>query len=170
MMDRAEALLEHLRAVLAAPGVTYAEPPAPFSIPLILTCPRRPLASRARPERARDTDAVADLNYPAIRFVPAGVMGVPRALRALVAIAARVLAHRHVRAYRRRHPLDSARLACHEALACMRGFLRTAEARAAARPGGVLNPLDASVFGDRLCARFARITGVMPVLPAPTPP
>ena len=41
-----------------------------------------------------------------IRFVPAGVMGVPRALRGLVEIAARVLVVRHVSAYRRRHPLD----------------------------------------------------------------
>jgi hypothetical protein len=47
----------------------------------------------------------------------------------------------------------------------MRGFLRTAEARTAARPGAVLNPLDASEFGERLSARFARITGVVPVLP-----
>jgi aminoglycoside phosphotransferase (APT) family kinase protein len=99
----------------------------------------------------------------AIRFVPAAVMGVPRALRALVTIAAHVLAARHVSAYRRGHALDPARLAYHEALACMRGFLRTAEARAA---GGPLNPLDASVFGDRLGARFARITGVVPILPA----
>jgi aminoglycoside phosphotransferase (APT) family kinase protein len=98
----------------------------------------------------------------AIRFVPAGVLGVPRALRAPVTIAAHVLARRHVGAYRRRHPLDSTRLAYHEALACMRGFLRTAEARAAARPGVVLNPLDASVFGERLSRRFARITGVVP--------
>jgi aminoglycoside phosphotransferase (APT) family kinase protein len=102
-----------------------------------------------------------------IRFVPAGVMGVPRALRALVAMAAHVLAKRHVSAYRRRHPLDPARLAYHEALACMRGFLRAAEARAAAPLDGTLNRLDASVFGERLCGRFARITGVVPVLPAP---
>ena len=102
-----------------------------------------------------------------IRFVPPGVLGVPQALRGLVVLAARILAARHVSAYRRRQPLDAARLAYHEALACMRGMLRTAEARTAALPGTALNPLDASVFGDRLCARFARITGVVPVLPAP---
>jgi aminoglycoside phosphotransferase (APT) family kinase protein len=104
-----------------------------------------------------------------IRFIPVEVMGVPRALRAPVAIAARVLANRQVRGYRRRHPLDSARLAYYEALGCMRGFLRTAEARTAARAGAALNRLDASVFGERLCARFARITGVAPVLPAGSP-
>ena len=102
----------------------------------------------------------------AIRFIPAGVLGVPRALRRLVEIAARILAARHLAAYRRRHPLDPARLAYHEALACMRGILRTAEARAAGAP---LNALDASVFGDRLGARFARITGVVPILPPRTP-
>jgi hypothetical protein len=104
-----------------------------------------------------------------IRFIPAGVLGVPRALRAPVAVAAHVLANRHVHAYRRRHPLDRSRLAYHEALGCMRGFLRTAEARAAAQTGGALNRLDASVFGDRLCARFARLTGVVPILPARGP-
>ena len=98
----------------------------------------------------------------AIRFIPAGVLGVPRALRGLVEIAARVLSARHLAAYRRRHPLDPARLAYHEALACMRGILRTAEARAAGAP---LNALDASAYGDRLGARFARLTGVVPILP-----
>jgi aminoglycoside phosphotransferase (APT) family kinase protein len=101
----------------------------------------------------------------AIRFVPARVLRVPLGLRGGVEIAARVLAARHLAAYRRRYPLDAARLAYHEALACMRGILRTAEARAAARPGAVLNPLDASVFGERLCVRFARLTGVAPILP-----
>jgi aminoglycoside phosphotransferase (APT) family kinase protein len=101
-----------------------------------------------------------------IRFVPAGVLGVPPALRPLVETAARLIAGRYLAAYRRRHPLDAARLAYHEALACMRGFLRTAEARATAVPGTRLNPLDASVYGERLSARFARLTGVAPLLPA----
>jgi aminoglycoside phosphotransferase (APT) family kinase protein len=98
-----------------------------------------------------------------IRFVPPGVLGVPAALRGLVGIAARVLAARHLAAYRRRHPLDPARLAYHEALACMRGMLRVAEARAAGTP---LNALDASAFGERLCAHFTRLSGVVPTLPA----
>lgn len=102
-----------------------------------------------------------------IRFVPVGVLGVPPALRGLVEIAARVVFARYLRAYRRRHPLDAARLAYHEALACMRAILRAAEARATALPGARLNALDASVYGDRLCAHFARITGVIPILPPP---
>jgi hypothetical protein len=44
----------------------------------------------------------------------------------------------------------------------MRGILRSAEARLAGPP---LSALDASVFGDRQCARFARLTGVVPILP-----
>jgi aminoglycoside phosphotransferase (APT) family kinase protein len=99
-------------------------------------------------------------------LVPVGVLGVPPALRGLVAIAQRVLAARYVRGYRRRQPLDATRLAYHEALACMRGLVRTAEARLAPIGESGVNPLDASVFGERLAARFARITGVALRLPA----
>ena len=99
-------------------------------------------------------------------LVPVGLLGVPPALRGLVEVARRILVARYVRGYRRRQPLDAARLAYHEALACMRGLIRTAEARLAPIGESGLNPLDASVFGERLAARFARITGVTPRLPA----
>jgi len=98
-------------------------------------------------------------------LVPVGLLGVPPALRGMVEIARRILVARYVRGYRRRQPLDAARLAYHEALACMRGLVRTAEARLVATRESGLNPLDASPFGERLCARFARITGVAPSLP-----
>jgi aminoglycoside phosphotransferase (APT) family kinase protein len=99
-------------------------------------------------------------------FVPVGLLGVPPALRGPVEIARRILVARYVSGYRRRQPLEAARLAYHEALACMRGLVRTAEARLAPPGASALNPLDASVYGERLSARFARITGVPPRLPA----
>jgi len=45
----------------------------------------------------------------------------------------------------------------------MRGLVRTAAARAAAT--APMNPLDASSFGERLAARFARVSGVPVTLP-----
>src|SRR5207247_8286089 len=63
----------------------------------------------------------------------------------------------------------AARLAYYEALACMRGLVRTAEARLAPIGESGLNSLDASGFGEQLAARFARISGVMARLPAVTP-
>ena len=98
--------------------------------------------------------------------VPVGLLGMPPPLRSLVEIARSILVARYVSGYRRRGPLDAARLAHHEAVACMRGLVRTAEARLAVPGPSDANPLDASVFGERLAGRFARITGVTPVLPA----
>src|SRR5437899_11032892 len=99
-------------------------------------------------------------------LVPVGLLGVPPALRGLVEVARRLLVARYLRSYGGRQPLDAARLAYYEALACMRGLVRTAEARLAPIGESGLNPLDASGFGEQLAARFARITGVMPRLPA----
>ena len=100
-----------------------------------------------------------------LALAPLDVMGVPPVLRGVVDLARRIVALRYVAGYRRRQPLDHARLAYHEALACMRGLVRTAEMRLAARQGSELNPLDASTFGERLGARFAQITSVPPTLP-----
>jgi len=58
--------------------------------------------------------------------------------------------------------------AYYEAVACMRGLVRVWGARlAAAERRTPLDPLDASAFGERLGAHFARITGVHPILPPP---
>jgi aminoglycoside phosphotransferase (APT) family kinase protein len=98
-------------------------------------------------------------------LVPVGLMGVPPALRGIVDLARRVLAARYVAGYRRREPRGAIRLAYYEALACMRGMIRTAETRLAAARGSELSALDASSFGERLGARFGRLTGVAPALP-----
>jgi aminoglycoside phosphotransferase (APT) family kinase protein len=90
--------------------------------------------------------------------------------RWLMRAGLRLLLARYLGGYRRQRPLDPAGLAYYEALACMRGLVRTAESRtAAAGEGGPptpVNPLDASSFGDRLAARFAGLTGIAPALPA----
>ena len=104
-------------------------------------------------------------------LVPVGLMGVPPALSGLVEIARRILVARYLRGYRRRQRLDASRLAYYEAFACMRGLIRTAEARLAPTGMSGLNPLDASDFGERLGARFTRLTGVAVRLPpVPSPP
>ena len=59
--------------------------------------------------------------------------------------------------------VSSIHRAYYEAGACMRGLVRAAEARRA----GATNPLDTSAFGERLAARFARVSGVSVALPPP---
>ena len=100
-----------------------------------------------------------------LAFAPLDLLGIPPALRPIVDLARRVLAVRYIAGYRRRHPLGAARLAYYEALACMRALIRTGETRLAAHRISELNPLDASPFGERLSARFARLTGIAPTLP-----
>jgi aminoglycoside phosphotransferase (APT) family kinase protein len=94
---------------------------------------------------------------------PASLFPVPAGLRPLVAAARRLLVARYLAVYRKRRPLDRARLPYFEAAACMRGLVRTAAARMAG--SAATNPLDASSFGERLAARFARVSGVAVALP-----
>jgi len=94
---------------------------------------------------------------------PVALFPVPVALRPLVAAARRVLVAHYLTVYRKLRPLDRARLPYFEAAACMRGLVRTAAARVAG--SAATNPLDASSFGERLAARFARVSGVAVALP-----
>jgi len=100
---------------------------------------------------------------------PIEMAAVPAAARVLARMMRPVLLARHLAGYQRRRKLDRTTLAYYEAASCMRGLVRVAEARLAATEGAaatVLNPLDASSFGENLAARFARITGVGAALPA----
>lgn len=99
-----------------------------------------------------------------LTLTPVALFPVPAALRPVVAALRRALVVRYLAIYRRARPLDPARLRYFEAAGCMRGLVRTAEARVAGAAAAA-NPLDASSFGDRLAARFARITGVPVALP-----
>ena len=94
---------------------------------------------------------------------PVALFPVPAALRPLLVAGRRILVARYLAVYRKRRPLDRARLPYFEAAACMRGLVRVAAARA----GGDtrLSPLDASSFGERLAARFGRVSGVRVALP-----
>ena len=94
---------------------------------------------------------------------PVALFPVPVALRPLAAAGRRLLAARYLAVYRKLRPLDRTRLPYCEAAACMRGLVRAAEARVV--EGAVPNPLDASSFGERLAARFARASDVPVALP-----
>ncbi|HEY7434425.1 MAG TPA: phosphotransferase [Methylomirabilota bacterium] len=94
---------------------------------------------------------------------PLALFPVPAALRPLLAAGRRLLVARYLAIYRRLRPLDRTRLPYFEAAACMRGLVRSAETRAVG--GAPANALDASSFGERLAARFARVSGVAVALP-----
>ena len=96
-----------------------------------------------------------------LRLTPIELFPVPAVLRPVVAALRPIMTARYLARYRRARSLDPARLRYYEAAACMRGLVRAAEARVA----GSANPLDASSFGERLAARFARVSGVPVALP-----
>ena len=98
-----------------------------------------------------------------LTLTPVALLPVPAVLRPVLATLRRLLTARYLAAYRGLRPLDAARLPYFEAAACMRGLVRVATARAAG--GAAASPLDASVFGERLAAHFARVSGVAVTLP-----
>jgi aminoglycoside phosphotransferase (APT) family kinase protein len=100
-------------------------------------------------------------------LVPLELSTLPALARVLVSAARPLLLARYLAGYRRGRPIDDPVLGYYEAAACMRQLIRIGEQRLiAAAAGHAPGPLDASSFGDRLCARFARISGVAPALPA----
>ena len=100
-------------------------------------------------------------------LLPLKLSSLPAVVRVLASAARPLLLARYLAGYRRGRPVDDRTLGYYEAVACMRQLIRVSEQRlSAAAAGRAPGPLDASSFGDRLCARFARITGIAPVLPA----
>jgi aminoglycoside phosphotransferase (APT) family kinase protein len=100
-------------------------------------------------------------------LVPLELSTLPAVARVLVSAARPLLLARYLAGYRRSRPIDGRALGYYEAAACMRQLIRIGEQRlTAAAAGRAPGPLDASSFGDRLCVRFARITGIAPALPA----
>jgi aminoglycoside phosphotransferase (APT) family kinase protein len=100
-------------------------------------------------------------------LVPLELSMLPAVARVLVRAARPLLLARYLAGYRRGRPIDGRALGYYEAAACMRQLIRVGDQRLmAAAAGRAPGPLDASSFGDRLCARFARITGVAPTVPA----
>jgi aminoglycoside phosphotransferase (APT) family kinase protein len=99
-------------------------------------------------------------------LVPLRLSAMPAPVRMVVRMLRPVLLRRYLAGYRRRRPLRAGALAYYEAASCMRPLIRATEGRRRAAVGGVvLDPLDASSFAERVCARFARITGVTPTVP-----
>jgi aminoglycoside phosphotransferase (APT) family kinase protein len=96
-----------------------------------------------------------------LRLIPIELLPGPPVLRPVVAGLRSIMGTRYLARYRRARPLDGARLSYYEAAGCMRGLVRAAEGRVT----GADNALDASSFGDRLAARFSRVTGVAVSLP-----
>ena len=96
-----------------------------------------------------------------LRLTPIELFPVPPALRPLLAGLRSIMTGRYLARYRRARSLDATRLSYYEAAACMRGLARATEARLA----GSDNALDVSSFGERLAARFTRVTGVAVSLP-----
>lgn len=96
-----------------------------------------------------------------LRLVPVSVLPVAAAWRPAVAELRALMTARYLAAYRRARGIDRDRLPYYEAAACMRGLVRAGHARLV----GDRNALDASSYGPRLAARFARLSGVAVSLP-----
>ena len=98
-------------------------------------------------------DVGATLNI--LAFVPAGLTSLSPVTRWLVSLAQPVLARRYLAAYRRRRPIDDARLAYYRVAAGLRALVRAGESRRglAGAPSG----LDASPYAARLLAYSRRV-------------
>jgi aminoglycoside phosphotransferase (APT) family kinase protein len=98
-----------------------------------------------------------------LRFVPAELASLPRGLRWLAHVGQPILARRYLAGYRRRRPLDGARLAYYEVAAAMRALVQAGERRLA----GGLPPsrLDRSSYAARLLAHARTLSGVDAELP-----
>ena len=100
-------------------------------------------------------------------LAPLELFTLPAIARMLVSAVRPLLLARYLAGYRRGRPIEGRVLGYYEAAVCMRQLIRIAEQRLiSAAAGRAPGPLDASSFGDGLCARFARITGVAPARPA----
>ena len=100
-------------------------------------------------------------------LVPLGLSAAPAPARALLALVRPIALARHLALYRRRAAVGARELAYYEVASALRHLVRAAEQRQAAASGArPLGALDASDFAERLCARVARITGVIPSVPA----
>jgi aminoglycoside phosphotransferase (APT) family kinase protein len=106
-------------------------------------------------------DVAATLSI--LRCVPVELV-VPGPLRWLARAGQPILAARYLAGYRRRRPVDAARLAYYEVAAALRAIVRSGENRRGGRPGP--SSLDTSSYVPRLLARLARITGRAATLPA----
>jgi aminoglycoside phosphotransferase (APT) family kinase protein len=99
-----------------------------------------------------------------LRFVPVGLVSMPPPVRWLARLGQPMLAARYLAGYRRRSPVDPARLAYHEVAAALRALVRAGEIRRAV-DGRMAGELDRSPYAARLLAHVVRVTGVAATLP-----
>ena len=107
-------------------------------------------------------DVASTLNI--LRFVPAGLTSMPRALRGLARLVQPLLARRYLARYRRGQPIDDARLAYYQVAAALRALMRAGESRRGI--GGAPSGLDASPYAARLLEHARRVSGVAATLPS----
>lgn len=107
-------------------------------------------------------DVASTLNI--LRFVPAGLTSMPRPLRELARIFQPLLARRYLARYRRRRPIDDARLAYYQPAAALRALVRAGESRRGV--SGAPSALDASTYAARLLEHVRRVTRVAAALPS----
>jgi aminoglycoside phosphotransferase (APT) family kinase protein len=100
-----------------------------------------------------------------LRFVPATLVSLPRALRWLVNAGQPMLAARYLHGYRRRRPLDAGRLAYYEVAAAMRALVRAGERRLRGAGDPPPSELDRSAYATRLLAHVVGVTGRASTLP-----
>jgi aminoglycoside phosphotransferase (APT) family kinase protein len=170
--------LDGLRGALRWLGARR-PPPAPVAICHGDLHPRNILVEEGRVTGVLDwpnvlvADPAFDLaaTWSILRFVPAALTGMPAARRWLARLVQPALAARYRALYRRRRPIDRARLRYYEVAAALRALVRVGQSRqgrAGAPPPG---PLDRSPYADRLAGHVASVTGVTVTLPpVPAPP
>lgn len=98
-------------------------------------------------------DVASTLNI--LSFVPVGLTSMPVAWRWLARVAQPLLARRSLAAYRRRRPIDEARLAYYRVAAALRALVRAGESRRGL--AGAPTGLDASPYAARLLAYSRRV-------------
>jgi len=101
-----------------------------------------------------------------LELVPMDISGLARPLRWLANAARPLLVGSYLRHYRRRRPLEEAKLGYYEAAACMKALVRAGQLRAAPAGKSAASALFESAYTDGALRRFRARTGITPVLPA----
>ena len=100
-----------------------------------------------------------------LKLVPMEIAGLATPLRWLATAARPLLVGSYLRHYRRRRPLDQAKLAYYEAAACMKILVRAGQLRNAPAGESAAGLLFASAYTDRALRYFQHLTDVTPRLP-----
>jgi len=105
-----------------------------------------------------------------LRLVPMGLVGLAAPLRWLANAARPLLVGGYLRHYRRRRPLDRAKLLYYEAAACMKALVRAGELRGGLAGQTAANVLFESAYTERVLSHFRALTGISASLPPASTP